>query len=157
MPQRPLLPTGADEPWGRHLGEVDCSTQCHLFCWCNELSAQWIHHNSQNIKLIFTRVFSENFIHVAMIQLLVKSNPPGPACDCPPVWAGIGTVLWHLVCYAGTQQEFDRSTMAAAFPALSKPMRRLLFIMSMLKTIDILYIDRCCLLALTRRRAAILE
>ena len=61
----------------------------------------------------------------------MKSNPPGPACDCPPVWAGIGTVLWHLVCYAGTQQEFDRSTMAAAFPALSKPMRRLLFIMSM--------------------------
>ena len=68
-------------------------------------------------------------------MLLVNSNPAGPACDGPPVWAGIGcSVLWHPVCAAATQQEDDRSKMAAAFPALSKPMQRLLFIMSMVIT-----------------------
>ena len=72
-------------------------------------------------------------------MLLVKSNPPGLACDGPPVWVGIGcTVLWHPVCSA-TKQEYDLSKMEAAFPALSKPMRRLLFIMSMvLFILDIL-------------------
>ena len=37
----------------------------------------------------------------------------------------------HPVCSAATQQEYDLSKMVAAFPALSKPMWRLLFIMSM--------------------------
>ena len=37
-------------------------------------------------------------------------------------------MLWHPVCSAATQQEDDRSKIAAAFPALSKPMACLLFI-----------------------------
>ena len=37
------------------------------------------------------------------------------------------SALSHPVCSAATKQEYDRSKMASAFPALSKPMRRLLF------------------------------
>ena len=48
-------------------------------------------------------------------MVLVKINPPGPACDGPPVRAAIGcTALRHPVCSAATQREHDRSKMAGA-------------------------------------------
>ena len=42
----------------------------------------------------------------------------------------VRSVLWYPVCSAATQPEDDLSKMAAAFPALSEPMQRLLFITS---------------------------
>ena len=71
----------------------------------------------------------------AKLCLLLKTNPcPSPVCDGPPIWAGICAQCSGILSSAATQQEYDRTKMAAAFLVPSKPLQHLLFIMSMVST-----------------------
>ena len=66
-----LLPTGADEKYGGHLEVVIRSTQCNQLDRLNELSAQFINHNSLNTKQFINHNSlntKQIFMRLSMIQ-----------------------------------------------------------------------------------------